>query len=132
MARAGQQIEAPNGSRLRIEQLDEELLVMEASYGGDGSLPPEHFHPRQEERFEVIEGDIRAIVDGEERRYGPGDTFEVPAGSRHQMGAETPARFRWEVRPSLRTAEFFERLYGGDPGPNFLEEFSEEIRFTGA
>jgi quercetin dioxygenase-like cupin family protein len=132
MAHAGQEIEAPNGFRLRIEQLDKEMLVMEASYGGDGSLPPEHFHPRQEERFEVIEGDIRAIVDGEERRYGPGDTFEVPAGSRHQMGAETPARLRWEVRPSLRTAEFFERLYGGDPGPDFLEEFSEEIRFTGA
>jgi len=41
-----------------------------------------------------------------------------------------PARMRWEVRPALRTAEFFERLYGGGAGDGFLDEFAEEIRFT--
>jgi hypothetical protein len=42
------------------------------------------------------------------------------------------------VRPALRTAEFFERLHGGDPAsrpPEFfaelLAEFADEIRFTG-
>ena len=37
---------------------------------------------------------------------------------------------RWELRPALRTAEFFERLYGGGAGDGFLDEFAEEIRFT--
>jgi hypothetical protein len=36
----------------------------------------------------------------------------------------------WEVRPALRTADFFEQLYTGSPGPDFVEEFSGEIRVT--
>jgi hypothetical protein len=36
----------------------------------------------------------------------------------------------WEVRPPLRTAEFFETLLTGRAGPDFLAEFSEEIQFT--
>ena len=110
--------------------IEDELLEMEALYPGDGSLPPEHFHPSQDEHFEVIDGTVRAIIDGEEHHYGPGESFDVPAGTHHQMAAETQARFKWEVRPALRTAEFFERLYSGNPGPDFLSEFSDEIRFT--
>jgi hypothetical protein len=46
---------------------------------------------------------------------------------------------RWEIRPALRTAEFFERLYGagdstrvGDSTAELLAEFSDEVRITGA
>jgi hypothetical protein len=112
---------------------------MEATYAGTGQLPPEHLHPRQVERFEVLEGSVRAIVAGSETRHGPGETFEVPAGTPHQMTAEEPARMRWEVRPALRTADFFERLYamlagGGEDASlaDLLEEFSEEVRMTGS
>ena len=83
---------------------------------------------------------MRAIIDGTERRYGKGEGFAVPAGTPHQMTADGPARLRWEVRPALRTAEFFERLYGDGPDSaraagslaDFFEEFSEEVRLTGA
>jgi len=105
--------------------------VMEATYAQKGWLPPEHLHPTQAERFEVLEGTIRAVVDGEERTYGPGESFDVPAGAPHQMTADTPARLRWEVRPALRTAEFFERLYGNPPDPAaLLQEFAGEIQMT--
>jgi hypothetical protein len=40
-----------------------------------------------------------------------------------------PARTRWEVRPALRTADFFEVLLSGKADENFLQEFSDEIRF---
>ena len=142
MAHAGQVIEGQDGFRLRLvrtaAETDGELLEMEASYPGTGSLPPEHLHPRQVERFEVLEGTIRAIVDGAERRYEPGETFEVQAETPHQMTADEPSRVRWEVRPALRTAEFFERLHGdGEDSAraassvaDFLAEFSDEIRFT--
>jgi hypothetical protein len=53
----------------------------------------------------------------------------VLPGIAHQMTGEGPARIRWEVRPALRTAEFFERLYSGKVGENFLDEFKDEIRF---
>jgi hypothetical protein len=52
------------------------------------------------------------------------------------MAAEGPTRMRWEVRPALRTAEFFERLYGSGPdsarelGESFFAEFTDEFRLT--
>jgi hypothetical protein len=117
-----------------------EVLEMKATYRGADWLPPEHLHPQQAERFEVLEGTIRTIIGGTERRYGLGETFDVPAGTPHQMGAEAPSRVRWEIRPALRTAEFFERLYGDGPDSvrgaasisEFLTEFSDEIRVTGS
>jgi hypothetical protein len=109
---------------------------MEASYDGTGGMPPEHLHPSQDERFEVLDGRVRAIVGDVERSYGAGESFDVPAGTPHRMAPEGgPASTRWHVRPALRTAEFFERLYGGGESERFaefLDEFSDEIRMTGA
>jgi quercetin dioxygenase-like cupin family protein len=130
MAHAGQEIEGFDGFRLRLVTIEPELLEMEASYGGTGQLPPEHLHPSQTERFEVLDGAVRTVIAGDERRYEQGEGFEVPAGTPHQMTGDGPARVRWEVAPALRTAEFFERLFGGGAGAELLEEFSEEIRFT--
>ena len=139
MAHAGQVIEGPDGFRLRLIQTgaetDGELLEMEATYGGTRDLPPAHLHPEQVEEFEVLDGTMRTIIDGVERRYEAGERFQVPAGTVHQMTGDGPARTRWEVRPALRTAEFFERLFGalsgqpGAEGENILEEFRREIRF---
>jgi hypothetical protein len=70
---------------------------------------------------------MKARIAGEERRYGTGETFDVPAGTPHQMAADEPSRLRWEVRPALRTAEFFERLYRGDID---FAEFSDEFRLA--
>ena len=118
------------GLELTIVQHDPELLVMEAAYDGSGEMPPMHLHPSQSERFTILEGRMRAVVDGSEQVYEQGAVFEVPPGTRHQMAAEGgPARTRWEVRPALRTAEFFEQLYSGQAGENFLDEFAAEIRF---
>src|SRR5690242_7668077 len=122
--------------RLRLERVGPEVLVMEASYSGEAGMPPTHLHPNQAEHFEVLEGSMRAIVDGEERVYGEGDSIDVPAGTPHQMRAEQPTRMRWEVRPALRTAEFFERLYGEGPdsaremGESFFAEFEQEFRLV--
>ena len=144
MAYAGQEIEGADGFRLRLlrtgAESDGEVLEMEASYSGAAGMPPEHLHPNQTERFEVLEGTMRAVIDGEERVHEEGAVFEVPAGTAHQMAAEGPSRIRWEVRPALRTAEFFERLHGKGPDSmraapsiaEFLEEFTDEVRFTAA
>jgi len=141
VARAGQEIEGFGGFRLRLirtaAETEGELLEMEASYPGGGPLPPEHFHPAQQERFEVLEGAVRTSIDGVRGRYEAGETFEVAAGTPHQMAGDGPARVRWQVRPALRTAEFFERLYGGAADGDgqldfaeFFKEFRDEIQFT--
>ncbi len=142
MPRAGQEIHGPGGYRLRLIRTAAEtggaLLEMEASYAEAGWLPPAHLHPAQDERFEVLDGSIRTIIAGTERSYGAGERFEVPAGTPHQVTSEGPARMRWEVRPALRTAEFFARLYGEGPDSaqaaesivDFLAEFEAEIRMA--
>jgi quercetin dioxygenase-like cupin family protein len=140
VAHAGQQLEGPGGFRLLLvktaAETDGELLEMEATYAGTGAMPPEHLHPTQAERFEVLEGAVETTVGGEECRYEAGESFDVPAGVPHKMGADVPARMRWQVRPPLRTAEFFEELYGaidageGERVPAIFERFSDEIRIT--
>ncbi len=130
MAASGDVLEDPNGFRLEIVSLDEKLLVMEAGYPGTGDLPPKHLHPSQEERFTVLSGTVRAIVDGEETVHAEGSSFAVPPGTPHTMTADEPARTRWEVRPALRTADFFEALYTGTAGPTFLDDFAAEFRLA--
>jgi quercetin dioxygenase-like cupin family protein len=137
---AGQEIEGFSGHSLKLirtgDETAGELLEMEASYSGEAGMPPEHLHPNQAEHFEVLEGKMRVIVGGEEKLYDVGESFDVPVGTPHQMGAEGPARMRWQVRPALRTAEFFERLYGTGPdsaremGEEFFAEFSDEFQLT--
>ena len=133
MAREGQLFEAPDGNTLRLVRITADLLEMEATYSGEGALPPPHFHPTQDERFEVLEGAVTVVVDGESRRHEAGEAFEVPAGTVHQMGGDGQARVKWEVRPALNTADFFEALYTGeamkDPAA-FLQRFSDEFRLA--
>jgi mannose-6-phosphate isomerase-like protein (cupin superfamily) len=134
VAVAGQEIEGFGGMRLRFDRIDPEVLEMEATYSGEAGMPPLHLHPEQSERFEILEGSMRANIGDEERVYEAGEVFEVPAGTPHQMAAEGPTRTRWHVRPALRTAEFFERLYGEGPGSaremgeGFFAEFEDVFR----
>jgi quercetin dioxygenase-like cupin family protein len=131
---AGQEIEGFGGMRLLLVRVDPEALEMEASYSGEAGMPPEHLHPSQAERFEVLEGSMLTKIGSEERVYTAGEVFEVPAGTPHQMAAQGPTRTRWEVTPALRTAEFFERLYGEGPGSaremgeSFFAEFEDVFR----
>jgi len=92
----------------------EELLVMETSYAAGGAPAPAHFHPAQDERFVVLSGAVRAAVDGEEKVLREGDELIVAAGTPHEFGGhpDETATVRWEVRPPLRTWEFFEGLFG--------------------
>jgi mannose-6-phosphate isomerase-like protein (cupin superfamily) len=131
---AGQEIEGFGGMRLRFDRVDPDVLEMEATYSGEAGMPPLHLHPKQTERFEILEGSMRTNIGNEERVYEVGEVFEVPAGTSHQMAAQGPTRMRWEVRPALRTPEFFERLYGEGPGSaremgeSFFGEFEDVFR----
>jgi quercetin dioxygenase-like cupin family protein len=137
---AGQEIEGFGGMSLLLvrtgEETEGELLQMEATYSGEAGMPPMHLHPSQAEHFEILEGSMRTKIGSEERVYEAGEVFEVPEGTPHQMAAQGPTRTRWEMRPALRTAEFFERLYGSGPesaqemGESFFAEFEDEFRLV--
>ena len=99
---------------LEIRSSTPEALEVEASYRPGGSPPPAHFHPAQDEHFEILEGAMRARVDGEERELEAGAEIEIGRGQVHQMwnpGSE-PARVRWVTTPAGRTEQWFRILDG--------------------
>jgi quercetin dioxygenase-like cupin family protein len=102
------------GQTLERISEDRELLVMESTYAPGGAPAPPHQHPSQEERFVVLSGALQAAVDGERMTLREGDELVIPAGTPHEFGGhpEESGRVRWEVRPPLRTWEFFTGLFG--------------------
>ncbi len=91
------------------------------------SAGPKHVHRKQEERFEVVTGRVRAHVDGEERSHGRGDVFAAPPGSVHTVwndGGDDDVRLLVEFRPALRDRQkgivlraFAARAPVRSPGP---------------
>lgn len=127
---------------LEIRSSTPDALEVEASYRPGGSPPPAHFHPAQDEHFEVLEGTMRARVDGEERELAPGAEIDIGRGQVHQMwnpGSE-PARLRWVTSPAGRTEQWFRTLDGvfGESGDlaqgrevdfaALLDEYSDVFR----
>ena len=87
-------------------------LTVEAVYEPGGGPPPAHLHPAQDEHFEVLEGRMEVIVDGNRRELAKGDEIEIPRGATHQMWnpADERARVSWRTRPGGRTERWFREL----------------------
>jgi quercetin dioxygenase-like cupin family protein len=47
-----------------------EMLEVEANYGSASREPPKHYHPSQDEHFEVLEGSIRVRAGDDQRTLG--------------------------------------------------------------
>ena len=146
MARAGDVLENPAaGERLVFlrtgGETAGEVLEYELQFVPRGFAVRSHLHPLQEERHEVLEGSLGIVVDGKERRLGPGDVETVPVGTQHRIFAtqEAPIRVRFASRPALESEVLLETLFGlardgkvgksGDPSPLQLavifDEFAE-------
>jgi quercetin dioxygenase-like cupin family protein len=122
-------------------------LEVEGRWGPGGTPPPKHFHPSQDERFEVTAGELHAWVDGEERVLRAGDVLEIPRGTVHQMWNPGPAEARaiWRTTPAMRTASWFRAIdavhrsgrvgSNGMPGPLaygvMLSEYRDVFRLAG-
>jgi quercetin dioxygenase-like cupin family protein len=114
MARTGEVIDNPaSGLRLRFlntcADTDGELLEMEATYEPGTVEPPEHYHPRQDEHFEVVSGEMRVRVAGDERTLTAGEALDIRRGTVHAMWnpGDAYAQVIWQTRPALRTEDFF-------------------------
>jgi mannose-6-phosphate isomerase-like protein (cupin superfamily) len=95
-----------------IRKSTPELLEVEGNWGPGGKPPPPHYHPAQDEHFEVLDGTLTAKLGGEEFDLGPGQKLEIPRGTHHQIWNEgdVPARALWETRPAGRTEEWFRSI----------------------
>jgi quercetin dioxygenase-like cupin family protein len=85
------------------------LHVQEARYAPHSSRPPYHCHPKQDERFVIVEGALRFHVAGEDRIVRAGEHIEIARRVFHFANNphDAPALVIWETRPALRSAEFF-------------------------
>ena len=119
MARAGQTIENPvTGERFTWQQVAADTHGR--SVLGEMVLPPggfvaaEHVHPNQEERYEILAGQLKVRLDGREQTVGPGDRVVVPAGRPHIWwnAGRQDVHFRCEVTPALHFETFIETFFG--------------------
>jgi quercetin dioxygenase-like cupin family protein len=98
-------------SRVRQSfELRGESLVVDNWLEPGGALPP-HYHPLQEERWSVLDGEVRFRHGDGERVIGPdaGEIVVAPGevhGLRNETGRE--AQLRCYVTPPLRLQQFLE------------------------
>ncbi len=150
MARAGDELLSPISGRLVFRRTaadtNGDLLEVDVFYKPGWNPPSVHYHPSQEERFEVVSGELFTHVDGVERAYGAGETFVLPPGSRHSMhnAGNEEVHFIWQTRPALKTEAFFETIWGlmrdgktnkkGVPSllqaAVLMREYQDELRVT--
>jgi len=150
MAHAGQVLVHPgNGERMEFvrtaSDTEGEVLEVIISYMPGSDQPPAHLHPHQEERFEVLEGEVSVVLAGQRRLLRRGDALHVPVGAVHKVGGagDVPSRMRWETRPALKTEQLFEAftalaegggMKGGKPHPLqgavLGEHFSDVFRLA--
>jgi len=90
-----------------------QLLQIECFNTPHGPREPEHIHPIQENRFEIIEGTLSFRIAGSERTAGSGDTIVIPARTPHCFwnSGDTEAHYMQEFRPALRIDAFFETWF---------------------
>jgi hypothetical protein len=70
-------------------------------------------HPRQSERFEVLEGRLGLRLGDQELVAGPGDIEMVPPGTPHRFwnAGQSDARFLCEIRPALYFESLVETMF---------------------
>jgi len=118
---------------------DGELFEQRVEYAPGSPFPPAHFHPGQSELFEVEQGAMVYLVDGEQRRIEAGESLELPPGTTHRArdaSAAESAVIRWETRPALRSEIFFRTAAAlGDAGAleqaMLAHEFRDVFRVSG-
>lgn len=131
-----------------VRDSSEHALEVEGEWAVGGNAPPKHFHPAQDERFQVLAGELTARVDGAERVLRAGDTIEIPRGAVHQLWntGRVPARALWRTSPAGRTEQWFRAIdalhrrgrvgASGMPGALafgvMLTEYRDVFRLAGA
>ena len=89
---------------------DGDNLFVDAWLEPGGGLPP-HLHPRQEERWRVVEGEVRFQLGDEKRVIGPADgEMIVMPGTKHGLESvsEREVHLRCHVLPARDLQAFLE------------------------
>jgi mannose-6-phosphate isomerase-like protein (cupin superfamily) len=104
-----------SGERITIlaeaeAEAEASVLAWELELAPGGRVPSSHAHPVQEERFTVLEGQMRFRVGRRRVLAQPGDTVLVPPGTAHRFAnpGQVPARVSVRTSPALGMRELLE------------------------
>jgi quercetin dioxygenase-like cupin family protein len=118
MIHAGDTIANPvTGERMTFlktsRQTGGEYVLVEVAVEPNGFVAAAHMHPKQTERFEVVDGEIEFTVGGETVTAGAGEVVVVEPGTAHRFRnvGDTVARFTCEVRPALQFEQLLETMF---------------------
>jgi quercetin dioxygenase-like cupin family protein len=149
MAYIGQKLENPvTGEKLTFVETAAstrgERVVVDLELAADGKVPGVHIHPKQEEKFEVLQGTMKFRYGMKKIVARAGETVVVPAGKVHDFAnaGATPAHVRVTISPALKMEEMFETnvalakegkvMKSGMPKPLelalFVREFADEVK----
>jgi quercetin dioxygenase-like cupin family protein len=153
MAYTGQTIvNAVSGERITFRKTsadtDGEYLEIDVELTPDGAVPGMHVHPHQEERFEILAGNVRFRKGLRKIDAAAGDIVVVEPGKAHKFKniGDEGAVMRVRVTPALEMERLFETAVGlaedgrvtkkGMPKPLdlalFVSEFKQEVRGPGS
>lgn len=122
------------------ESSDGEMHEQRVEHFPGSPFPPTHYHPDQDEHFEIEKGAMLFVVDGQEQVVSAGQSLDIPRGSAHRArnASDTePAVVRWETCPALRTTEFFLTAAALGDDPDVLDSallahhYRDVFRLTG-
>src|ERR687897_864419 len=119
MAKAGDELVNPVTGlrtvfRKTAQETSGELLQVDWIGSPGWTTGPDHVHPRQDERFEVLSGRLGLRVGGVERVHSVGEVIGAPAGSAYTAwnAGDDEVHVLVDFRPALRTERAFETLAG--------------------
>jgi len=118
MAITGDTLTMPDGTSFSIiesaadsggKRIEFEITMAPGAMG-----PPKHFHPRQDESWKVIEGELSVFVEDGWRTLAEGDSLSIPPNTVHTLRnrCSGDARFRDIHEPALDFQEYIEALHG--------------------
>jgi mannose-6-phosphate isomerase-like protein (cupin superfamily) len=117
MAASGDTLTMPDGTSFSIiesaadsggKRIEFEITMAPGAMG-----PPKHFHPRQDESWKVLDGELSVFVDDGWRTLGAGESLSIPPNSVHTLRNRSsgPVRFRDVHEPALDFQEYIEHLH---------------------
>ncbi len=106
-AAAGEWVEDPI-LRIRMRMWREEEALLGDVYVQPGGGIGRHFHPHQDELWEVLEGSARFHIGRTKRVLKAGEQVMVHTGERHALKnvGDSIARLRFTARPAMELEEF--------------------------
>jgi quercetin dioxygenase-like cupin family protein len=103
---------------------------------GGGSIKMPHVHPHASERFRVIDGSIRVVVNGQQHHVKTGEEVVVPAGATHgyENAENGQTRLAASFEPADQMDMFFVQLQrvgamNGTTRPSALQMFMFLARY---